>query len=502
MLSSLASAASAAANAAAKYVGGPGLPFDTGPEVPSFAGKGPWKMHQGKKEGHGPVSIFLYDLKTKKSDAELSTVRNAVRRLRTMKHPYLLKCIEAGEQLDQKGGGTIYVVTEPVQPLEDVLDGLRESPGSIAWGIYTLAAAIKFLNIDCNIVHGQVCIASLFVDKGMDWKLGGFELLVEASAADGAYFATAKEILPKRYQSPEIMRGQLDALARIPVAADWWALGCTVFEVFCGTIRSVSDLKNSSAMPGVLQEDFKRMLQSNPSARLRPAELLGNPLFEEEYVSLQLFLETLNVKDAVEKDRFFSKLAERVPNLPKQAAQYKVLPALNNSLEYGGGSARALEPLLKIASVLSEDEYQEQVVPTVIKLFANTDRQMRIPLLERLPGMVAHLSAKVINDSIFQHVSMGFVDTSAILREMTVKAVVPLAPKLNARTMQLVMRAFAKLQLDEEAAIRTNTTICLGKIASHIDAPTREKVLLSSQRAAALSRTPDLRASLTHLTTD
>ena len=40
------------------------------------------------------------------------------------------------------------------------------------------------------------------------------------------------------------------------------------------------------------------------------------------------------------------------------------------------------------------------------------------------------------------------------------------------------MRAFAKLQLDEEASIRTNTTICLGKIASHIDASTREKVLI------------------------
>ena len=35
-----------------------------------------------------------------------------------------------------------------------------------------------------------------------------------------------------------------------------------------------------------------------------------------------------------------------------------------------------------------------------------------------------------------------------------------------------------RCQLDEEAAIRANTTICLGKIASHIDAPTREKVLI------------------------
>ena len=47
----------------------------------------------------------------------------------------------------------------PYTDLEDfaeVLDALLETPGGIAWGVYTLAAAIKFLNIDCNIVHGQV----------------------------------------------------------------------------------------------------------------------------------------------------------------------------------------------------------------------------------------------------------------------------------------------------------------------------------------------------------
>ena len=48
-----------------------------------------------------------------------------------------------------------------------------------------------------------------------------------------------------------------------------------------------------------------------------------------------------SAQDAVEKDRFFTKLAERIPALPKPAAQWKVLPALVNSLEYGGGSARS-----------------------------------------------------------------------------------------------------------------------------------------------------------------
>jgi hypothetical protein len=56
-------------------------------------------------------------------------------------------------------------------------------------------------------------------------------------------------------------------------------------------------------MPEALRPDYMRLLSSNPAGRLRPIEMLQNPLFDEEYVSLQLFLETLNVKDAVEKER-------------------------------------------------------------------------------------------------------------------------------------------------------------------------------------------------------
>ncbi len=243
MLSRLADAASSAAGSLSKMVSGQGLPFELGAEVTSFAGKTPWRLYAAKKErpdGTMAVSAFIYDMKTSKSAHELAIVRNALKRLRTMKHPYMLNCIEGGELPDGKGGGTIYLLTEPVQPLDEVITTLQETPGGIAWGIYTLAAAIKFLNIDSNIVHGQVCPTSIFVDKGMDWKLGGFELLVEAAAADEAYFANAKDIIPKRYQSPELARSQGEMLRRIPVASDWWALGCTVFEVRAAPSRTPS----------------------------------------------------------------------------------------------------------------------------------------------------------------------------------------------------------------------------------------------------------------------
>ena len=48
-----------------------------------------------------------------------------------------------------------------------------------------------------------------------------------------------------------------------------------------------------------------------------------------------------------------------------------------------------------IWQVLNEEEMQVQVVPTIVKLFANPDRAMRIPLLERLPALVPHFNTKV-----------------------------------------------------------------------------------------------------------
>ena len=477
---------SAATNVAAKLVAGSNLPYDVQANSDTFH-IGPWKLQRGKhRKTEQDVTIFTHD--TKKDPNNTKLARNALKKLKTLKHPYLIKVHEAEEVPD---ANLIYMLTEPVTPIAQYLQELREPPSNLVWGIYTLTAAVNFLSIDCKFVHGQICPSSIFVDKGMDWKLGGFELASEAAAADADYFRFARDVLPKCYQSPELAKGNMQAITSLPVGSDWWALGCTIFEIFCGEIRSMADLMNFQDMPPMLQDDYKRMLQTKCNARLRPLELLQNPIFDDDYVSLQLFLEMLNVKDSVEKDRFFSKLADQVNMvMHKDAAQWKVLPALINSLEYGGASAKALEPLLRIAQVLTEAEMQTQVVPTLVKLFSNTDRSMRIPLLEKLPALMPHLSQKVVNDAIFQHISLGFVDTSPVLRELTVKSIVHLAPKFYARTMTQVMRAFAKLQLDEEPAIRTNTTICMGKIAQHMESQERDRVLIPAFCRALQDRFP------------
>jgi hypothetical protein len=63
----------------------------------------------------------------------------------------------------------------------------------------------------------------------------------------------------------------------------------------------------------------------------------------------------------------------------------------------------------------------------------------------------------------------GFSDVVPLVREQTVKAVLSLAPKLSDRILNgELLRHLAKTANDEQPGIRTNTTICLGKISKHL----------------------------------
>jgi SCY1-like protein 1 len=94
--------------------------------------------------------------------------------------------------------------------------------------------------------------------------------------------------------------------------------------------------------------------------------------------------------------------------------------------------SKVIQPYLKTASHLSDDEYKTIVIPTLIKLFGSTDRSIRLSLLEGLPFYIHHLSERTLNEVIFQHVASGFTDASPVVREQTVKSMVHLASKVRA----------------------------------------------------------------------
>ena len=79
----------------------------------------------------------------------------------------------------------------------------------------------------------------------------------------------------------------------------------------------------------------------------------------------------------------------------------KVLPELLKSVEFGGGGPKVLNVIMKIAAKLSDDEYDSQITPVIIRLFQSPDRALRVCLLDNLPHMIDHLSQKIVSNQIF-----------------------------------------------------------------------------------------------------
>ena len=159
----------------------------------------------------------------------------------------------------------------------------------------------------------------------------------------------------------------------------------------------------------------------------------------------------------------------------------KILPELLKSVEFGGGGPQVFTAIMKISKQLSDDEFESRLAPVIIRLFNSPDRAIRVSLLDSLPRLVDRIPQKDINSKIFPSMVTGFTDTAPVVREQTVKAVLAVVWKLSDRTVNgELLRYLAKTANDDQPGIRTNTTICLGKIARNLGASSRSKVLIAA----------------------
>ena len=136
---------------------------------------------------------------------------------------------------------------------------------------------------------------------------------------------------------------------------------------------------------------------------------------------------------------------------------------------------------MKIGLKMSDDEFESRLGPVIIRLFNSPDRAMRVCLLDNLPLMIDRIPQKELNNKIWPAMTGGFTDGAPVVREQTVKAVLYIISKLSDRIINgELLRLLAKTANDEQPGIRTNTTICLGKIARNLGASSRCKVLIAA----------------------
>ena len=325
------------------FLQGPGVGvwtavFDGAPSSPaaSDAQSAPGQVH------HAKVAIFRFDKRARPGDLPLA--QNAMRRLKMLRHPYVLRFVDGGETDE-----ALLMVTETATPLRAWLAASRPGPdappaatadfdAACVWGVYTLVTALNFL-ASIDVVHGAVSPDAVWVTRGGDWKLAGFELAFDASAGGGASGFPDRGFIdadasscggggpcPEAAKAPE--RASKDwaaAAAAHPSAMDAWGLGVTLVEVWDGgpPLRSVSDVKTAAAgllaskggaggggVPAALRAPLTRLLTAAPKTRPTFAAVLSGAAayFGHPLVGALLFIDELALKDPADKTRFFKSL--------------------------------------------------------------------------------------------------------------------------------------------------------------------------------------------------
>lgn len=461
---------------------------------------GNWTHHRGTAKDDGaPVSIFKIS-SPDPQDRRLVVARNGVKRLKLLRHPNVLAFKDSAETTE-KGNTVLYLVTEPVTPLKVLLSDLDLSESRneyLAMGMLHIAKAVSFINNDCKMIHGNICLAAVVVTDNLDWKLHGFDLLSEMTLTGDFALTNASWMVGTQYKPAELAKSEWNEISESPPwGVDSWGLGCLMQEVFSGEFMSATEnLRRTDYIPQALLQDYQKLLSSNPSRRLNPAKVAESKFLNNKLVEAVNFMENIAVRDAVEKDTFFKRLPILLPAVPASVAVRKILPLLSSALEFGGAPATAVSSLLMIGKNMDSEEFLRRVVPTLTRLFASTDRNLRRNLLESIDQYGPHLTQTVVEEQIFPHLATGFSDTNAYIRELTLKSMLTLAPKLSNRTMtQTVLKHLSKLQVDEEPSIRANTTVLLGNVAPHLGDATCKRVLLNAFSRALKDGFPPARVA-------
>lgn len=240
-----------------------------------------------------------------KNKSRAALARNALRKLRTLRHPGIIKVLDTIETET-----TMYVVAERLAPLSWNVKRKSISEETAKWGIFTIASTLKFINEDAASVHGSIRSSSIYTSESGEWKVGGFEAL-SSMKEDDAIIYNHGSLIPEsgRFAPPEVANSGWNAIKRSPLAAaDSFGLGILVFEVFNGSFPGTGQLSQTKAIPPNMVQSYRRLINSNPKLRLSAAHFIDQGIksgsfFETPLIRLTTDIDNLGLKSESERDQ-------------------------------------------------------------------------------------------------------------------------------------------------------------------------------------------------------
>lgn len=274
-----------------------------------------------------------------------------------------------------------------------------------------------------------------------------------------------------------------------------------MYEAHAGSLTSADQLQNMSVLPKQLLSAYQKLLASVPANRAPAGQLPNHPYFQNSnFVELNMFVENLALKGQLEREAFLGKLPSIMDRLPDGFCTFKILPMLSQSIKSGLGGGAAFACVVKMKTRMSEESFAQNVVKKyAVEWFASEEieRGVKTDLYNKLDMFVPHMDDSTVNTQLFPAMCAAFQDMAApALRDAAVKAVLTICGRLTEKNLNSVLMShFARLQVDPEPAIRTNTTVCLGKLGPELSNTAKTKVLAAAFLRSLKDPFPHARAA-------
>uniref|UniRef100_A0A3Q3MNL9 SCY1 like pseudokinase 2 n=1 Tax=Labrus bergylta TaxID=56723 RepID=A0A3Q3MNL9_9LABR len=489
--------------------------FEVGRHIASGGPGLCWRIYNGtKKSTKQEVAVFVFEKKTVdkypkfEKDQIVDSLKRGVQQLTRLRHPRLLTVQHPLEE----SRDCLAFCTEPVfASLSNVLGQWENLPSPVPtdikeyklydvetkYGLLQISEGLSFLHSGVKMVHGNLCLENIILNKSGAWKIMGFDFSnssTNPSDAEPKY--TCKEwepnLPPLCLPNPEYLAPEYILSVSCDSASDMYSLGVVmhavfnegkpVFQVnkhdiFKSFSRQLDQLSTMSPallnkIPEEVREHVKMLLSVTPNVRPDADQMTKIPFFDDVgAVTLQYF-DSLFQRDNLQKSQFYKGLPKVLPKLPKRVVVYRILPALNSEFVNPDMVPFVLPNVLLIAEECTKDEYVRLILPDLTPVFKQQEPiQILLIFLQKMDLLLTKTPAEDIKSSVLPMVYRALEAPSVQIQELCLNIIPTFANLIEYTSMKnsLIPRIKSACLQTSSLAVRVNSLVCLGKILEYLD---------------------------------
>ncbi|KAG7497650.1 SCY1 2 isoform X1 [Solea senegalensis] len=489
--------------------------FEVGRHIASGGPGLCWRIYNGtKKSTKQEVAVFVFDKKMVdkyqkfEKDQIIDSLKKGVQQLTRLRHPRLLTVQHPLEE----SRDCLAFCTEPVfASLSNVLGQWDNLPCpvpndikeyklfdvEIKYGLLQMSEGMAFLHSGVKMVHGNLCLENIILNKSGAWKIMGFDFSISSTnptEAEPKY--TCKEwepnLPPLCLPNPEYLAPEYILSVSCDSASDMYSLGVVmhaifnegkpVFQVskhdiFKSFSRQLDQLSTMSPavlnkIPEDVREHVKMLLSVTPNVRPDADQMTKMPFFDDVgAVTLQYF-DSLFQRDNLQKSQFFKGLPKVLPKLPKRVVVYRILPALTSEFVNPDMVPFVLPNVLLIAEDCTKEEYVRLILPDLTPVFKQQEPvQILLIFLQKMDLLLTKTPEGDIKNSVLPMVYRALEAPSVQIQELCLNIIPTFANLIDYPSMKnsLIPKIKSACLQTSSLAVRVNSLVCLGKILEYLD---------------------------------